>query len=238
MTQFLRRDERGAALVLTLLAASILMGLGLVLVFLSFVERTTSRQVFQERQAFFLADVESAYLTIGRSVIAMFDNWSEALGGSSMTGGPTVTPNCSRTHLQTDPCADQVPTTVDDLKGPWCKGLVLRRPPRATSWDLTDPNQNPFRIRCMQADRFCGCRVLLPDGHTLSDQQMTLYVRNDIQDTDVLTDNNGEITLIAVTETFGTQVVLAFDLTAWTQGGLGYNIWQTGAREEAPSGTP
>lgn len=214
-----RRSDRGVALVLTLLIATILLGLGLVLVLLAAIERTTSYQVQRERETFYTSDVETAYLTIARITITQFNDWNTLLGSG------TVTPNCNRVTppqpTAGNPCPDQVPNTLADLQGFECKGRVLSVPVGST-WNLSNEGSNPFRIRCANSDRFCNCQIILPDG-TPSPSRITLYVRDDPQDgdTNVLQDSNGDIQVIAVSE-WGSAVatavrtVLAFDLTRKT----------------------
>lgn len=216
----LLRPERGVALVLTLLIATILLGLGLVLVLLAYMERQTSYQVQRERQTFYAADVETAYLTIARITISQFNNWNNLLGANA-----GISPACVRTNppqsTPGNPCPEQVPASLSDLQGFECKGRVLPVPP-TSAWNLTNETANPFRLRCADPARFCNCQVVLPDG-TLSPHRITLYVRDDPQDGDanVLQDANGDIQVIAVSDTGGTlatsvRTVLAFDLTRRT----------------------
>ncbi len=204
------------ALVLTLLIATILLGLGLVLVLLAYMERQTSVQVQRERQAFYAADVETAYLTIARITIAQFNDWNNLLGANT-----PVPANCNRANPPRNLCDEQIPASLSDLQGFECKGRVLPVPPTST-WNLTNATGNPFRLQCADPARFCDCQVVLPDN-TLSPNRITLYVRDDPQDgdADVLQDANGDIQVIAVSDTGGplataVRTVLAFDLTRWT----------------------
>jgi hypothetical protein len=198
-----KHSERGVALILTLLIATILLGLGLALVLLASIERTTSYQVQRERQAFYTADVETAYLTIARMTIAQFNDWNQLLGNGA--GIPT---DCNRMTppqpTPNNPCPEQVPASLSDFQGFECKGRVLPAP-GGSGWNLGNEAQNPFRLRCADAARFCNCQVVLPDN-TLSAFQ----------------DSNGDIQLIAVSETGGVlataavRTVLAFDLSRRT----------------------
>jgi hypothetical protein len=216
-----KHSERGVALILTLLIATILLGLGLALVLLASIERTTSYQVQRERQAFYTADVETAYLTIARMTIAQFNDWNQLLGNGA--GIPT---DCNRMTppqpTPNNPCPEQVPASLSDFQGFECKGRVLPSP-GGSGWNLGNEAQNPFRLRCADAARFCNCQVVLPDN-TLSPNRITLYVRDDPQDgdTNAFQDSNGDIQLIAVSETGGVlataavRTVLAFDLSRRT----------------------
>jgi hypothetical protein len=234
MLKKLLTNQKGMAVALALLISVVLLGLGLALLFLAYMEEMSTNYSYQGSQAFYASDVESAYMAVGRRVIAAYNNWSEVLGANApppavfCQAGNPVPP-------QQGTCVDQVPATYQDLHGQWCYGRVLRVPP-GEAWNLGDPNSNPFRFDCEAnlpdgSQGFCNCRLVLPNGSTLP-QRVTFYVRNDLEDGTISQDNNGEIQLIAVSEIpslVSTKSVLAYDLSAWMTEGLTYDIHQTGS---------
>lgn len=229
-----KNNQKGMAVALALLISTILLGLGLALLFLAYMEELSTNYSYQGSQAFYAADVESAYLAVGRKVIATYNSWGDVLGvndpdpAAFCQAGNPVPP-------QGNTCVDQVPATYNDLHGPWCFGRVLRVPTSET-WNLSDPNSNPFRFNCQSnlpdgSQGFCNCRLVLPGGSTLP-QRVTFYVRNDLADGTIKQDNNGEIQLIAVSEIpslVSTKSIIAYDLSAWMTEGLTYDIHQTGS---------
>ena len=226
--------SRGAALIVTLIIAFVLVGLGLLILFLTDVERFMTNQLVAERQAFNFSDVEVAYISIGQKVIGLYNNWTDVLSDGS--GG-----SCSRNTPPTNPqgCVDEIPAAndLDSLKGPWCKGRILRLPSSFTV-DLSNPQANPFRVACQPmpdgSQGFCRCRMADLNGRLLP-FETTLYVRNDPQDISVIEDDNGEITLIAVTQSLTraqSRTIMAYALSAWEQEAKLYDTWQTGASEK------
>jgi len=216
------RDERGVALITTLLVAVILLGLGLALVFLSEIERSSTYQVLRERQAFYVGDVEQTYQSIGRAVLDLYfiagGTMNALLGGGTP---PTVTPNCDPQNPPPSTCAagDQVPLNLWDLRGSGCKGRILPTPP-AVAWDLTNAAANPFRLRCGLSNRFCDCQMVMPNGQ-VTPHRFTLYVRNNPQDPsgNVLQDNDWEISLIVAVEPAAGPLLLAARTV------LQYDLW-------------
>lgn len=195
------RDERGVALITTLLIAVILLGLGLALVFLSEIERSSAFQVMRERQAFYIGDVEQTYQSIARAVLDLHFLAGQTL--SQLLGQGTVTPNCNPANpAPPSTCAsgDQVPEHLWELRGSACKGRVLRVP-GAAGWNLSTYAGNPFRLQCGASDRFCECRLVLPNGQR-TPHHFTLYVRNNPQDPsgNVLQDQDQEFSLIVAVE--------------------------------------
>lgn len=225
----INNNNKGTAMALALLFSVILLGIGLALVFLTYVEQLTSSYAIMGSQSFNAADVETAYQMIGRTVIGLYDSWDVALG----QGQPDAIPNCSKAAPPVGACTNEIAQTYKDLQGPWCKGRVLRKPIPDPGWDLTNPSSNPFRLKCSQADAFCDCQIVLPSGKGWP-QRVTLYVRNDIQDGSIIDDNNGEIQLIVVSQMpslVAAKTIIYYDLTAWTQYGLTYDIHQTGSSQ-------
>ncbi len=237
-----QNNQKGIAVALALLISTILLGLGLALLFLAYMEEMSTNYSYQGSQAFYAADVETSYLAIGRRVIASYNIWSDVLG----LHDPKPSTRCQAGNpVPSDPnqCADQVPATYNDLHGQWCYGRVLRVP-ADEAWDLTNPNANPFHLSCFAnlpdgTTGFCKCRLVLPGGSTLP-QRVTLYVRNDMgdigtatdPDTPIFQDSNGELQLIAVSEIpslISTKSVIAYDISAWMTEGLTYDIHQTGS---------
>ncbi len=213
------RDEGGVALITTLLIAVILLGLGLALVFLSELERSSAYQVFRERQAFYVGDVEQTYQSIGRAVLDM-----HFIGSGTVTqllGQGVVTPNCDPTHPPPSTCAagDQVPPNLWQLRGSACKGRIVPVPP-AAAWNLSSPTGNPFRLRCGVSNRFCDCRMVLPNGQA-TPHRFTLYVRNNPQDPsgNVLQDQDWEVSLIVAVEPEAGPVLLA------ARTAMQYDLW-------------
>jgi hypothetical protein len=199
------RDERGVALITTLLIAVILLGLGLALVFLSEIERSSAFQVMRERQAFYIGDVEQTYQSIARAVLDLHFLAGQTL--SQLLGQGTVTRFCRPEDLPPSTCdsgpsgnGDQVPEHLWELRGSACKGRVLRVP-GAAGWNLSTYAGNPFRLQCGAPDRFCECRLVLPNGQR-TPHHFTLYVRNNPQDPSgsVLQDQDQEFSLIVAVE--------------------------------------
>src|SRR4030043_1989904 len=75
----LTNNQKGTAMALALLISAILLGLGLALVFMATMEQMTSNYVVKGSQAFYGADVEAAYLSVGRRVIGSFNEWDDVL---------------------------------------------------------------------------------------------------------------------------------------------------------------
>ena len=200
--------ERGVALITTLLVAVVLLGLGLALVFLSEIERSSASQVLRERQAFYVGDVEQTYQSIGRAVLDM-----HFIGGGTMNQllGEGLTPDCDPANPPPSTCdaGNQVPPNLWQLRGSACKGRILPVPP-AAGWNLMTPAGNPFRLQCGNASLFCDCRMVLPNGQ-MTPHQFTLYVRNNPQDPsgNVLQDSDWEISLIVAVEPAGGPLLLA-----------------------------
>lgn len=225
----IKNNERGTAIALALLFAVILLGIGIALAFLTYVEQLTSSYAVVGSQAFYAADVETAYMMIGRNVIGLYDSWDTALGN----GQPDATQNCTRSAPPVGDCINEIAQTYEDLQGPWCKGRVLRKPIPDPGWDLTDPALNPFRVKCTQADAFCNCQIIPTSGRSWQ-QRFSIYVRNDSQDDSILQDDNNEIQLVVVSQMpslLAAKSVIYYDLSAWSQEGLTYDIHQTGSSQ-------
>ncbi|MCS7313619.1 MAG: pilus assembly PilX N-terminal domain-containing protein [Acidobacteria bacterium] len=218
-----RSQERGVALITTLLVATILLGLGLALVFLSELERSSSYQVLRERQAFYTGDVEQTYQSIGRAVLDLHFIGGGTLGDmtpNALLGLPPAT-WCDPGNPPPATCdaGHQIPRWLWQLRGSACKGRILPVP-AASGWNLSTHTGNPFRLRCGRSNLFCECRMVLPNGQ-LTPHRFTLYVRNNPQDSSghVLRDQDGEVSLIVAVEPVGGPVFLA------ARTAMQYDLW-------------
>jgi hypothetical protein len=232
-----KHNEKGTAMALALLFSVILLGVGLALVYLTYLEEITSSFAVQGSQAFYPADVETAYASIGRTVVSNYGNWNDLLGLNATSGLELCTMNAPPA------CADEIASNYEELQSTTCKGRILRVPNNPDpGWIMTDYQQNPFRLRCDSVGGsnkvFCNCQMFVPVGASFKamPQRITLYVRNDPADPAILQEQNGEIQLIAVSrmpsllvEGAATSSIIAFDLTAWSQAGKIYDIHQTGS---------
>ncbi len=193
-----RDKQRGVALIIALLVSMILLGIGLILVFLTDIHARMTSTLARGQQGYYLADVELVFQGIASQVIIEYTSNRQI--NRLLGNGPLPSPlDSTHTAVRNLPaCQSQIPNTLQDLQGWQRKGQLL---PALSTWDMGDPSQNPFGMVCRFRNYFCNCR-LVADVNVFSTPAVTLFVRDDSQDPDTspLTDANMELTVVAVAE--------------------------------------